>query len=124
MANYRELKVWQLGIEVATGIYRLTSRFPADERFGLVAQMRRSAVSISSNIAEGHARNSTQEMIRFCSIALGSVAELETQLVIARELAFGNADEAADLQGSLDELSRMLHGLIRTFRNRQKASGT
>ena len=120
MANYRELKVWQFGIEIAKDVYRLTSDFPAEERFGLVTQMRRSAVSISSNIAEGHARNSTQEMIRFCSIALGSVAELETQLVIARELNFGKTVESVALGQSLDELSRMLHGLIRTFRNRQQ----
>jgi four helix bundle protein len=121
MANYRELKVWQLGIEVATDVYRLTRDFPPDERFGLIAQMRRSAVSISSNIAEGHARNANQEMIRFCSIALGSVAELETQLVIAQELEFGDNDAASNLQHSLDELSRMLHSLIRSFRDRQRA---
>lgn len=119
MASYRELKVWQAGVELALDVYRATRAFPSDERFGLVSQMRRAAVSVSSNIAEGHARNSAQEMIRFCGIALGSVAELEAQLTIASKLKFGNDVELNDVLQTCDKVSRMLHGLIRSNRDRQ-----
>src|SRR5262245_26169343 len=79
-ANFKDLFVWQKGMAIAQCTYRLTSGFPADEKFGLVAQMRRAAVSIPSNIAEGQARHTTAEFVRFVSIAEGSVAELETQV--------------------------------------------
>jgi four helix bundle protein len=84
--GYRELLVWQKGIELAKHIYGLTSSFPAEEKFGLVSQMRRSAVSIPSNIAEGQARHTTGEFIQFISHAEGSLAELDTQLKVGIEL--------------------------------------
>jgi four helix bundle protein len=86
--NYKDLLVWQKGIALVKLIYQITQTFPAEEKFGLVSQMRRAAVSIPSNIAEGQARHSTGEFVQFLSHAEGSVAELETQLIIAVELGF------------------------------------
>ena len=118
LASYRRLKVWQEAKRLTVAIYRATSEFPADERFGLVNQLRRAAVSVPSNIAEGQARNTPSEMIRFCSIALGSLAEIETQLLIAVDLGFGDPDTLNDLLAQAEEISRMLHGLIRSNRSR------
>lgn len=111
--GYKDLLVWQKGIVLVKEIYKLTKSFPNDERFGLVSQMRRAAVSIPSNIAEGQARHTTKEFVQFISHPEGSVAELETQLVIAMELdycAVGDAVRASDLAA---ELKRMLNGLRR-----------
>jgi four helix bundle protein len=94
-------------------IYEITSRFPADERFGLTSQMRRAAVSVPSNIAEGQARKSTREFVQFISNAEGSLAALDTQLVIAAELGFLEAAGASELAGESDELRRMLNALRR-----------
>jgi four helix bundle protein len=116
VAGYRDLKVWQAGMLLANRVYRLTASFPSDERFGLTSQMRRSAISVPSNIAEGHARNTNAEMIRFCGIALGSVAEIETQLLLAADLDFAVAAEVDEILRLTDEIGRMLHGLIRSNR--------
>src|SRR2546423_14355520 len=86
--NYKDLVVWQNGIALAKAIYQLTSKFPSEEKFGLVAEMRRAAVSVPSNIAEGQARHTTGEFIQFISHAEGSTAELETQLILIVELGF------------------------------------
>src|SRR3990167_3497670 len=97
MKSYRELFVWQKGMDVVTEIYRFTEKFPKTEIYGLVSQMRRSAVSIPSNIAEGYARKYKQEYIQFLRIAFGSGAELETQIIIAKNLQFlekNNAQKA------------------------------
>ena len=83
MAGYRDLKVWELGVELAREVYRVTGDFPKDELYGLTNQLRRAAVSIPSNIAEGHARKTQKELSRYLNIAKGSLAELETQLIIA-----------------------------------------
>jgi four helix bundle protein len=99
-------------------VYGLTASFPGDERFGLTSQIRRSAVSVPSNIAEGHARNANAEMIRFSGIALGSIAEIETQLLLAADLGFAEANEIKDVLKLTDEIGRMLHGLIRSNRCR------
>ena len=92
--NYKGLVVWQKGIELAKIVYRLSAKFPGEEKFGLVAQMRRAAISIPSNIAEGQARHKTGEFIQFISHAEGSVAELNTQLILATELHFCSNDAA------------------------------
>jgi four helix bundle protein len=84
--NYKDLVVWQKGISLAKSTYQLTTKFPAEERFGLVSQTRRAAISIPSNIAEGQARHTTGEFIQFISHAEGSTAELETQLILSIEL--------------------------------------
>src|SRR6266498_2790139 len=86
--SYKDLVVWQKGIALAKLVYQLTKNFPAEEKFGLVAQMRRAAVSVPSNIAEGQARHTTREFIHFISHAEGSVAELDTQLILSIELKF------------------------------------
>ena len=86
--NYKDLLVWQKGIVLAKVVYRLTQSFPAEEKFGLVSQMRRAAVSIPSNLAEGQARHTTGEFVQFISHAEGSSAELDTQLILAVELGF------------------------------------
>jgi four helix bundle protein len=111
--NLKDLVVWQKGIALAKAIYQLTSRFPAEEEFGLVSQMRRAAVSIPSNIAEGQARHTTGEFIQFISYAEGSVAELETQLILSFELAFAKADDVKASFVLLDEIRHMLNGLRR-----------
>jgi len=111
--NYKDLVVWQKGIALAKAIYRLTGKFPSEEKFGLVSQMRRATISIPSNIAEGQARHTTGEFIQFISHAEGSVAELETQLILSIELGFANAESAKTSFGLLDDIRRMLNGLRR-----------
>lgn len=86
--SFRDLDVWRLALDLAEGVYQCTSSFPKSELFGLTAQMRRAAVSIPSNIAEGRARSSTKEFLQFLSIALGSLAELETQFELAVRLGY------------------------------------
>ena len=124
MANsYRELKVWQNSIDLAEKIYRLTASFPASEIYGLVSQLRRASVSIPSNIAEGWGRRSRKEYARFILMAAGSNDELQTQLVIAERLAFGDRqlrDEAAALS---DQIGRMLQGLHK-FLQRPRCAST
>ena len=111
--GYRDLVVWQKGITLARCVYDLTSTFPTEERFGLVSQMRRAAVSVPSNIAEGQARHTTGEFIQFISHAEGSVAELDTQLTLAIDLGFTTERSATDCRELLCELRRMLNGLRR-----------
>jgi four helix bundle protein len=115
--GYRDLVVWQKGIAVAKLVYALTRTFPAEEKFGLVSQMRRASVSISSNIAEGQARHTTGEFIQFISHAEGSVAELDTQLHLAVELGFATEQQSAACFEILSELRRMLNGLRRRLRS-------
>ena len=111
--GYRDLVVWQKGIAVAKLIYALTKSFPTEEKFGLISQMRRASVSISSNIAEGQARHTTGEFILFISHAEGSVAELDTQLHLAVELGFATQQQTAVCFELLGDLRRMLNGLRR-----------
>ena len=111
--SYRDLMVWQKGIALVKRIYQITRMFPADERFGLVSQMRRAAVSIPSNIAEGQARHTTGEFVQFVSHAEGSVAELDTQLTLAIELGFCTATEVGDVFDLVMELQKMLNALRR-----------
>jgi four helix bundle protein len=115
--SYKDLVVWQKGIALAKLVYQVTRAFPSEEKFGLVAQMRRAAVSIPSNIAEGQARHTTGEFIQFISHAEGSVAELDTQLILSMELKFfRNADSEFEL---ISELRRMLNVLRRKLAARQ-----
>jgi four helix bundle protein len=109
--HYKDLLVWQKGMNLAKLVYKLTAKFPSEERYGLTSQLRRAAVSVPSNIAEGQARQSTREFIQFLSHAEGSLAEVETQLLLSVELEFA---KQADVQPSLqeiDELQKMLVGL-------------
>jgi four helix bundle protein len=111
--SYRDLLVWQKGIEPAKAVYHVTKQFPVDERFGLISQIRRSAVSIPSNIAEGQARRTTGEFLQFISYAEGSIAEIDTQLFLAVELGLVTADQVADCFNLIGDLRRMLNGLRR-----------
>ena len=113
IGSYRDLDVWQIAMDIVVEIYRVTRAFPAEEKFGLTAQLRRAAIAIPSNIAEGRNRLGAAEFRRFVSIARGSVAEVETQLAVATALAFVSSGEIASLSSRLDELSKMLFGLYR-----------
>jgi len=117
--GYRDLVVWKKGMEVAKLTYSLTRAFPAEEKFGLTAQMRRASVSIPSNVAEGQARHTTGEFIQFISHAEGSVAELSTQFQLAVELGFLSAQAAAPALTLLEEIRRMLNGLRRKLNERR-----
>ncbi len=108
MKNFKELKVWQKGIELVAIVYKITSSFPEEEKYGLIAQMRRAAVSIPSNIAEGHLRKTAKDFKQFLSIARGSCAELETQIIIAHKLGFIQDDDFNKLSPKVEELSKML----------------
>jgi four helix bundle protein len=113
--SYRDLAVWQRAMDLAKNIYRATAHFPNEERFGLVNQMRRAAVSIPSNIAEGHARSGAREFQRFVSIALGSVAELETQVILSTDLGYLENQTKEDLLLQLDTVGKMLRGLHKSL---------
>jgi four helix bundle protein len=116
--SYKDLIVWQKGISLAKLVYDLTRRFPSEETFGFVAQMRRAAISIPSNIAEGQARHTTGEFIRFISHAEGSVAELDTQLILTIELKFCSSAAAEPGFGLISEIRRMLNALRRKLAGR------
>jgi len=111
--GYRDLVVWQKGIALAREIYLLTKKLPADEKFGLVSQMRRAAVSVPSNIAEGQARRTTGEFIQFISHAEGSIAELDTQLTLCEQLKLLSSNDCSPAAILIDELRRMLNSLRR-----------
>ena len=115
MQTFRDLLVWQKGIGLVQKVYLLTSSYPKDELYGLVSQMRRSSVSVPSNIAEGHGRRSTPDFIRFLRVASGSLYELETQLEISRKLGFIDDEKYKDTIIGINELERMLGGLINSI---------
>ncbi len=113
ITNFRDLDVWQKGIEIVKGVYRTVESFPRQEVFGLTAQMRRSAVSIPSNVAEGFNRFHNKEYRQFLYVALGSCAELETQIEIASELKYLGAQAKDALLEKLDHETRMLRNLVK-----------
>lgn len=118
--SYKDLLVWQKGMDLAKQVYRVTRAFPNEERFGLVSQMRRAAVSIPSNIAEGQARHTTKEFIQFISHSEGSVAELETQLRLAVDLGFTSEPETEKAFELVSDLRNMLNALRRTLMRIQR----
>src|SRR4051794_34015351 len=107
--GFEDLFVWQKSMSLVTNVYSLTRTFPSDERFGLTSQMRRAAVSIPSNLAEGHARHTTKEYVLFVSNAEGSAAELQTQVCIAIELGYCGTGGADIVTGQLYEIRKMLN---------------
>ena len=115
MFNFEKLEVWQKAIDFADLIYNETPRFPAEERFGLTNQLRRAAVSISSNIAEGSSRSSKTDFARFTEIAAGSVFEAVSQAFISRRQSFLNEQQFRGLYGNAEELCRMLSGLRKSL---------
>jgi four helix bundle protein len=115
MFNFEKLDVWQKAVDFADLIYRSTRSFPAEERFGLTNQLRRAAVSISSNIAEGSSRNSKTDFARFIEIATGSVFEVVSQSFIAKGQQFFTEEVFGSIYGRAEELSRMLSGLRKSL---------
>jgi len=116
MGDYRDLVAWKRAHKLALEIYRSTDSFPDRERYGLVAQLRRAAASVVSNIAEGAGRKSDRELARFLRIARGSVCEVECQLLLSRDLGYLKSDGWGPLDADCREVSKMLNGLIRSFR--------
>ena len=117
MAGYRDLLVWQSAMQIAEDVYHLTEHFPKQEVFGLTSQSRRAAVSVSSNIAEGHGRNSPKEFNHFLGIALGSLAELETQLLLSERLKYIEEAQLANVLKATDETAKMLKGLQKSLKS-------
>lgn len=115
MRNFKELKIWQKGIEIATNCFKLTSSFPKEEKFGLISQLNRACVSIPSNIAEGSSRRTNKDYNHFIQISLGSCFEAETQLLIAEELKFGNAELIKQLLLKITEEEKMLTAFSKTL---------
>lgn len=111
--HYKDLRIWQKGMGLTKTIYRLTARFPSEEKFGLVSQMRRAAVSIPSNIAEGQARRGTREFVQFLSLASGSLAELETQLLLCVDLGYARGLEVILVETEIAEIQKMIAAIQR-----------
>jgi four helix bundle protein len=115
MFNFEKLDVWQKAIAFADLVYNQTRHFPAEERFGLTNQLRRAAISISSNIAEGSSRSSKNDFVRFIEIATGSVFEVASQAFVARRQQFLDDNSFGELYAAAEELSRMLSGLRKSL---------
>ena len=122
--DYKELKVWQKGIEIVDKVYKLTGKFPKEELYGLTQQMRKAAVSIPSNIAEGFMRGHTNEYRQFLRISTGSCAELDTQSIIANRRNYITKQDMDDLAEDLNHESRMLMNLIKTLNPEPVARGS
>ncbi len=116
MKSHKDLDAWRLAVELATDVYHVTRTFPKEEQYGMSIQMRRSAVSIASNIAEGAARQSRKEFLQFIHIALGSVSELDTQLEIALRANLTGLESMQRLQATAMRINQMLRGLARSMR--------
>lgn len=117
MKDYRKLKVWEKAHGFVISVYEVTSGFSSDEKFGLTSQLRRAAVSIPSNIAEGCGRGNDGDLRRFCEISMGSVAEVEYQVLLAHDLKMIIRVTFERLNAEIVEVKRMLHGFITTLRN-------
>jgi four helix bundle protein len=117
MRNFRKLKIWEQGIVIVKEIYKIAQKLPADEKFGLTSQITRAAVSIPSNIAEGSSRNIEVEFKRFLEISIGSLFEVETQLIIIQELNLINSDELKTIFTLIEQEGKMINGLINTIKN-------
>jgi four helix bundle protein len=113
--HYRQLKVWQKAMDLAKQCYLATRVFPTEEKFGLISQIRRAAVSVPANIAEGNSRTHTKEFLNHLSMARGSLAELETLLLLSEQIGFLAEESCAALLSMCDEISRMLSGLKKSL---------
>ena len=116
--THKDLKVWKDSIDFVTSLYKVTDSFPKSELYGLASQLRRAAVSIPSNIAERASRNHKKEFIQYLYISLASASEVDTQLVISNNLNFINEKELSILSNKLNEISKMLQGLIKSVNRR------
>ena len=120
MRPHEKLDVWKKAVAVVTVVYHVTKTFPPDEKFGLTSQIRRAGVSIPANIAEGAARQSDKEFCRFLSIAQGSASELETELLIAKNLGFLSPEDYERIHEDINVIARMIVGLSKTVANRSR----
>jgi len=117
--DYRELIVWQKAVDLVETVYRASASFPKEEVYGLTSQIRRAAVSVPSNIAEGQARNTTADFLHFLSIARGSLKEVGTQVIIARRLGYIDAQKESELTNLTEEVSRLISGLTNSLKTRK-----
>ena len=113
MNNYKELKVWQKAIDLAEMIYQITGNYPREEKFGLISQLRRAAISVTSNIAEGAGRNTDGEFRQMLGIAYGSICEVETQLILSDRMAIIDKSEFEKLSNEIATIQKMLYALIK-----------
>ncbi|MEW6171725.1 MAG: four helix bundle protein [Bacillota bacterium] len=118
LKSYQDLEVWRKSIELAEMVYRLSAHFPKEEKFGLTSQIRRAAISVSADIAEGAERTGTGEFLQFLGIAGGSLAETETFLILAERLGMVTKDQTSQLQAQAAEVGRMINGLKRSLRSK------
>lgn len=117
MAHFKELIVWQKSINLVTEIYRITEKFPPNEIYGLTSQLRRASVSVPSNIAEGNTRRSKADYLQFLRIARGSCSEIETQIIISKNLGFIDDTIFETLSFNIIEISKMINGLINSLKD-------
>lgn len=115
--SYQDLLVWQKSMDLAVAVYTATKSFPKEETYSLTSQIRRAVVSISSNIAEGRSRNTAGEFVQFLGIAKGSIAELETQIILANRLAYLTNAQKDELISACNEVSKMLMALAKSLKN-------
>lgn len=120
--DFRDLHIWQKAMALTEAVYGISQAFPSTESFGLTGQMRRAAISVASNIAEGHARESQREFARFLAIARGSLAELQTQLLLAERIGYGRRHEMPAVLAAAEELGKMLRGMQRTVESEIRPS--
>ncbi len=124
MQTHKDLIVWQRSIDLAEAIYKATRHFPKDETFVMVSQMRRAATSIAMNIAEGYARYYDKETLRFLYIAVGSAAEVDTQIVLSQRIGYLNEEEAINLEQQITVIRKMLNSLIKSLKTKQCKEST
>ena len=115
MKNYKELIIWKKGIEIVKSIYQVVKQFPPEEKYGVVSQITRAAISIPANIAEGSSRNSDKDYARFLQLALGSAFEVQTYLVVAKEMNMANTSDIEQIEVQLEEEIKMIHKFIKTL---------
>ncbi len=123
ISRFRELKAWQLGMDLTEKVYLLTDSFPRSEIYGLSSQIRRCAVSIPSNLAEGHGRTSAKEFLQFIAIAYGSICELETQILLSHRLKYLDQSNLETVSTLLTETSKTIRGLQKAIRERVETKG-
>jgi four helix bundle protein len=118
LKNYKELIIWQKSYQLCLEIYRITSTFPKNEKFGLTSQIRRSVVSVPSNIAEGYGRRTTADYIKSLYIAYGSSCELETQIILSADLGYIDSARLKEISDGIHEVERMLKALMKSLKNK------
>jgi four helix bundle protein len=119
LRSYKDLKVWQKSYQLCLDIYKLTKGFPKEELYSLTSQIRRSAISVPSNIAEGYGRKTTSDYLRFLYIAYGSNCELETQILLTGDLGYSKPEQLKNIQENIGEVERMLKALIKSLDNKR-----